>query len=47
MPPAFLNVNTPAGWKRCMRDLTAVTKAGPLTHELIGRVASNYDFHPS
>ncbi len=44
-PVRFLNFNTPAGWENYMRDLAAAAKAGPLTSEVIGRVASNYDFH--
>jgi quercetin dioxygenase-like cupin family protein len=46
-PVRFLNFNTPAGWENYMRDLAAAAKAGPLTPEAIGRVASRYDFHPA
>jgi quercetin dioxygenase-like cupin family protein len=44
-PVRFLNFNTPAGWENYMRDLAEAAKAGPLTPEVIGRVASRYDFH--
>jgi hypothetical protein len=44
-PTRFLNFNTPAGWENYMRDLAEAAKAGPLTPDLIGRVASRYDFH--
>jgi quercetin dioxygenase-like cupin family protein len=44
-PVRFLNFNTPAGWENYMRDLGEAAKAGPLTPEVIGRVASRYDFH--
>jgi hypothetical protein len=43
----FLNFNTPAGWENYMRDLAQAAKAGPLTTDAIGRVASHYDFHPA
>jgi quercetin dioxygenase-like cupin family protein len=46
-PVRFLNFNTPAGWENYMRDLSDAAKAGPLTSEAIGRVASRYDFHPA
>jgi oxalate decarboxylase/phosphoglucose isomerase-like protein (cupin superfamily) len=46
-PVRFLNFNTPAGWENYMRDLAAATKAGALTPDVIGRVASHYDFHPA
>ena len=46
-PVRFLNFNTPAGWKNYMRDLAEAAKAGPLTPDVIGRVASHYDFHPA
>lgn len=41
----FLNFNTPARWENYMRDLAQAAEAGPLTPEVIGRVASHYDFH--
>jgi mannose-6-phosphate isomerase-like protein (cupin superfamily) len=44
-PVRFLNFNTPAGWENYMRDLGQAAKAGPLTSEDIGRIASRYDFH--
>ncbi|MBV8734430.1 MAG: hypothetical protein JO120_06600, partial [Solirubrobacterales bacterium] len=40
----FLNFNTPAGWENYMRDLGEAAKAGPLTPDVIGRIASRYDF---
>lgn len=40
----FLNFNTPAGWENYMRDLGGAAKAGPLTPDVIGRIASRYDF---
>jgi quercetin dioxygenase-like cupin family protein len=43
-PVRFLNFNTPAGWENYMRDLAAAAGEGPLTAEVIGRVASRYDF---
>jgi hypothetical protein len=43
----FLNLSTPAGWDGYMRDLVAAARAGPVTPETIGRVASNYDFDAS
>jgi quercetin dioxygenase-like cupin family protein len=43
-PARFLNFNTPAGWEGYMRDLGEAGKAGPLTAEVIGRIASRYDF---
>jgi quercetin dioxygenase-like cupin family protein len=42
----FLNFNTPAGWENYMRDLAEAAKSGPLTPDVVGRVASRYDFHP-
>jgi quercetin dioxygenase-like cupin family protein len=46
-PVRFLNFNTPAGWENYMRDLAEAAKAGPLTPDVIGRVASRYDFRPA
>lgn len=43
-PVRFLNFNTPAGWEDYMRDLGKAAAAGPLTPEVIGRIASRYDF---
>lgn len=44
-PTRFLNFNTPAGWENYMRELGEAAKSGPLTSEVIGRIASQYDFH--
>ena len=44
-PVRFLNFNTPAGWEHYMRGLAEAARSGPLTPEVIGRVASRYDFH--
>jgi quercetin dioxygenase-like cupin family protein len=44
-PVRFLNFNTPAGWENYMRDLGEAAKSGPLTPEVIGRIASRYDSH--
>ena len=44
-PVRFLNFNTPAGWENYMRDLAEAAKAGSLTPDVMGRVASQYDFH--
>jgi quercetin dioxygenase-like cupin family protein len=46
-PVRFLNFNTPAGWENYMRDLAEAAKLGALTPDVIGRVASHYDFHPA
>jgi quercetin dioxygenase-like cupin family protein len=46
-PVRFLNFNTPAGWENYMRDLAEAAKSGPLTPDVIGCVASRYDFHPA
>ena len=43
----FLNFNTPSGWEHYMRDLAAGARSGPLTTEVIGHIASRYDFHPA
>jgi quercetin dioxygenase-like cupin family protein len=45
-PVRFLNFNTPGGWENYMRDLAEAAKSGPLTPDVIGRIASRYDFHP-
>jgi quercetin dioxygenase-like cupin family protein len=45
-PVRFLNFNTPAGWENYMRDLAAAGESAPLTPEVIGRIASRYDFQP-
>ena len=43
-PARVLNFNTPAGWEEYMRALSRAAKDGPLTPEVIGGVASRYDF---
>ena len=43
-PVRFLNFNTPAGWEEYMRELGEAAKTGPLTPDVIGRIASHYDF---
>jgi quercetin dioxygenase-like cupin family protein len=43
-PARFLNFSTPAGWEHYMRDLAEAAKSGPLTPEVMGPIASRYDF---
>jgi hypothetical protein len=43
-PVTFLNFNTPSGFENYMRDLAAAAQEGPLTPEVMGRIASRYDF---
>jgi quercetin dioxygenase-like cupin family protein len=43
-PVRFLNFNTPSGWEDYMRDLAEAARSGPLTPEVIGPIASRYDF---
>jgi oxalate decarboxylase/phosphoglucose isomerase-like protein (cupin superfamily) len=43
-PVRFLNLNTPGGFERYMRDLGEAAKTGPLTPEVMGPIASRYDF---
>ena len=43
-PVRLLNFNTPAGFENYMRDVAEAAQAGPLTPEVIARVASRYDF---
>ena len=43
-PVRFLNFNTPAGWESYMRELGEAASAAPLTPDVIGRIASHYDF---
>jgi mannose-6-phosphate isomerase-like protein (cupin superfamily) len=43
-PVRFLNFNTPAGWENYMRELGEAAKRGPLTPDVIGSIASHYDF---
>ena len=45
-PVRFLNFSTPAGFENYMRDLGEAAKSGPLTPEVMGRIASRYDFKP-
>lgn len=46
-PVRFLNFNTPAGWENYMRELGEAAKAEALTPEVIGQIASHYDFQAS
>jgi hypothetical protein len=44
-PVRFLNFNTRAGWEGYMRELAAAaSEERPLTPEVIGPIASKYDF---
>ncbi len=43
-PVRFLNFNTPSGWEHYMRALGDAARAGPLTSDAIGRIASRHDF---
>ncbi len=43
-PVRFLNFNTPSGWEHYMRELGDAARAGPLTSDAIGRIASRHDF---
>jgi quercetin dioxygenase-like cupin family protein len=38
-----LSFNTPAGWENYMRDLAEAAQSGPLTADVVARVASRYD----
>jgi quercetin dioxygenase-like cupin family protein len=40
----FLNMNTPSGFEHYMRELGAAAQTGPLTPEVMGPIASRYDF---
>jgi hypothetical protein len=40
----LVNFNGPAGWEQGVRDLAAAAKGGSLTPEVIGPIASRYDF---
>jgi len=42
-PVRLLNFNAPVGFKNCMRDPAEAAHSGPLTPEVIARVASQYD----
>jgi mannose-6-phosphate isomerase-like protein (cupin superfamily) len=43
-PVRFLNFNTPGGFEHYMRDLGDAARSGPLTPEIMGPIASRYDF---
>ena len=43
-PVRLLNFNTPAGWENYMRDVAHAARSGPLTPDVMARVASRYDF---
>jgi mannose-6-phosphate isomerase-like protein (cupin superfamily) len=43
-PVRFLNFNTPGGWENYMRDLGEAARSGALTTDVMGRIASHYDF---
>jgi quercetin dioxygenase-like cupin family protein len=43
-PVRVLNFNTPGGFEHYMRDLGEAAKSGPLTPEVMGPIASRYDF---
>jgi mannose-6-phosphate isomerase-like protein (cupin superfamily) len=43
-PARLLNFNVPAGFEHYMRELAAAGREGPLTPEVIGPIASRYDF---
>ena len=43
-PVRILNFNTPGGWENYMRDLAEAAQSGPLTPDVMGRIASRYDF---
>lgn len=45
-PVRFLNMNTPSGFEHYMRELGAAAKTDPLTPEVMGPIASRYDFEP-
>jgi phenylalanyl-tRNA synthetase alpha chain len=40
----MLNFNTPSGFENYMRDLAEAAQSAPMTPEVIGQVASRYDF---
>ena len=40
----LLSFNTPAGFENYMRELAEAAQLGPLTPEVIARVAARYDF---
>jgi quercetin dioxygenase-like cupin family protein len=43
-PVRFLNFSTPGGWEHYMRALGEAARSGPLTPEVMGPIASRYDF---
>jgi quercetin dioxygenase-like cupin family protein len=43
-PVRFLNMNTPSGFEHYMRELGDAAKRGALTPEVMGPIASRYDF---
>jgi mannose-6-phosphate isomerase-like protein (cupin superfamily) len=43
-PVRFLNMQTPSGFEHYMRELGAAARHGPLTPEVMGPIASRYDF---
>jgi quercetin dioxygenase-like cupin family protein len=43
-PVRLLNFNTPAGFETYIRELAEAGQAGPLTPDVIARVASRHDF---
>ena len=43
-PARFLNMNTPSGFEHYMRELGEAASRGPLTPEVMGPIASRYDF---
>lgn len=47
LPGAFLNMNTPSGFEHYMRELGVAAQTGPLTPEVMGPIASRYDFEPA
>jgi hypothetical protein len=40
-------MNTPSGFEHYMRKLGAAAQTGPLTPEVMGPIASRYDFEPA
>jgi len=45
-PVRFLNMQTPSGFENYMRELGQAARQGPLTPEVMGPIASRYDFQP-
>ena len=43
-PVRFLNMQTPSGFEHYMRELGEAARNGPLTPEVMGPIASRYDF---